>query len=190
MVKPNFRKSTEKNCSRNGEQNCYNQTRWRGTKGSPNRSPGDQTLLFACRGVYALRLKLPRQEYTCQNNSMPLLVFDHSGAFQRCIGNDYSLTKVRGACRKKWQQVQATCTHLGCKAVHACDSLLSFVRMRTSTSVYVTRRLLTTDYRLTFSSSTTNKMPSALILIADGTEEIEFVTPYDGAIAARSHARP
>lgn len=23
-------------------------------------------------------------------------------------------------------------------------------------------------------------MPSALILIADGTEEIEFVTPYDG----------
>jgi putative intracellular protease/amidase len=24
-------------------------------------------------------------------------------------------------------------------------------------------------------------MPSALILIADGSEEIEFVTPYDGA---------
>jgi hypothetical protein len=23
-------------------------------------------------------------------------------------------------------------------------------------------------------------MPTALILIADGTEEIEFVTPYDG----------
>jgi len=23
-------------------------------------------------------------------------------------------------------------------------------------------------------------MPAALILIADGTEEIEFVTPYDG----------
>lgn len=26
-------------------------------------------------------------------------------------------------------------------------------------------------------------MPSALILIADGTEEIEFVTPYDGTIS-------
>jgi hypothetical protein len=25
-------------------------------------------------------------------------------------------------------------------------------------------------------------MPSALILIADGTEEIEFVTPYDGKL--------
>jgi len=26
----------------------------------------------------------------------------------------------------------------------------------------------------------TNRMPKALILIADGSEEIEFVTPYDG----------
>jgi hypothetical protein len=26
----------------------------------------------------------------------------------------------------------------------------------------------------------TAKMPKALILIADGSEEIEFVTPYDG----------
>jgi hypothetical protein len=25
-------------------------------------------------------------------------------------------------------------------------------------------------------------MPSALVLIADGTEEIEFVTPYDGKL--------
>ena len=27
-----------------------------------------------------------------------------------------------------------------------------------------------------------NRMPSAIILLADGSEEIEFVTPYDGTI--------
>jgi putative intracellular protease/amidase len=27
-------------------------------------------------------------------------------------------------------------------------------------------------------------MPRALILVADGSEEIEFVTPYDGTLSA------
>ena len=61
-----------------------------------------------------------------------------------------------------------------------------FVKMQTSPSVYVTGRPPTTDDRLPTQART--KMPLALILIADGTEEVEFVTPYDGAIAARSHA--
>jgi putative intracellular protease/amidase len=29
-------------------------------------------------------------------------------------------------------------------------------------------------------------MPRALLLVADGSEEIEFVTPYDGTFAAPS----
>lgn len=29
-------------------------------------------------------------------------------------------------------------------------------------------------------------MPSALILLADGSEEIEFVTPYDGTDSVQS----
>jgi len=32
-------------------------------------------------------------------------------------------------------------------------------------------------------------MPKALILVADGSEEIEFVTPYDGKLGSSAMSR-
>jgi hypothetical protein len=46
------------------------------------------------------------------------------------------------------------------------------------------------DPKLYITKDSTVTMPTATILIADGSEEIEFVTPYDGAFSHKAPTLP
>ncbi len=72
--------------------------------------------------------------------------------------------------------LRSTCSLVLCNAQATCTSQLYSYLITNLTKIYL-NLLASLTTRKKISKLT---MPKALILIADGSEEIEFVTPYDG----------